>query len=54
MIGSLLFGISDNLLAFLKFNHFHTDIGRMMIMLTYYASQYFIMHGSLHHSNLQH
>jgi len=26
----------------------------MVIMLTYYLGQYLIMHGSLHHSNLQH
>jgi hypothetical protein len=54
LVGSLLFGVSDNILGFLKFNHYKTDIGRMLIMLTYYASQYIIMHGSLHHSNLQH
>ena len=54
IVGSLLFGISDNLLGFLKFNHIKTDFGRMIIMLTYYTAQYLIMHGSLHHSNLQH
>lgn len=54
IVGSLLFAISDNLLGFLKFNEIKTDIGRMIIMLTYYAGQYLIMHGSLHHSNLQH
>ena len=52
--GSLLFALSDNLLGFLKLNEIKTDVGRMMIMLTYYAGQYLIMHGSLHHSNLQH
>ncbi len=26
-IGALLFGLSDHLLAFLKFNHYHTDVG---------------------------
>ena len=52
--GSLLFALSDNLLGFLKFNQIKTDFGRMIIMFTYYAGQYLIMHGSLHHSNLQH
>lgn len=54
LVGSLLFGISDSLLGFLKFNHIHTSLGRAVIMLTYYSAQYLIMHGSLHHSNLQH
>ena len=53
-VGGLLFVISDNLLGFLKFNHIKTDIGKMFIMLTYYSAQFIIMHGSLHHSNLQH
>jgi hypothetical protein len=53
MIGVGLFAISDNLLAFLKFNAIKTDLGRFFIMLTYYSSQYFIMHGALHQSNLQ-
>ena len=48
-----LFAVSDNLLAFLKFNGIKTDSGRFLIMLTYYGSQYFIMHGALHQSNLQ-
>lgn len=53
MIGVGLFAVSDSLLAFLKFNAINTDLGRLMIMLTYYGSQYFIMHGALHQSNLQ-
>lgn len=48
----LLFTISDNLLGFLKFNQIKTDLGRAIIMLTYYAAQYFLMHGALHQSNL--
>lgn len=44
--------ISDNLLAFLKFNEIKTDEGRAIIMLTYYGAQYFIMHGALHQRNL--
>ena len=53
IIGVVLFSVSDNLLAFLKFNHYKTDLGRFAIMLTYYGAQYFIMHGALHQSNLQ-
>jgi hypothetical protein len=54
LLGAILFGISDNLLGFLKFNQMQSDLGRTVIMFTYYAAQYFIMHGSLHQSNLQH
>lgn len=53
LIGVVLFAISDNILAFLKFNGIPSDLGRGVIMLTYYGAQYFIMHGSLHQSNLQ-
>ena len=53
LIGVVLFAVSDNLLAFLKFNAFKTDLGRAVIMFTYYGGQYFIMHGALHQSNLQ-
>lgn len=53
IIGIGLFAISDNLLGFLKFNEIKTDVGRAVIMFTYYGAQYFIMHGALHQSNLQ-
>ena len=43
--GALLFGFSDHLLAFLKFNHYHTDVGEAMIMVTYYVAQYLIITG---------
>ena len=49
----VLFSVSDNMLAFLKFNAIKTDLGRSIIMLTYYSAQYFIMHGALHQSNLK-
>lgn len=52
LIGVLLFTISDNLLGFLKFNAIKTDLGRMVIMFTYYGGQYFLMHGALHQSDL--
>jgi hypothetical protein len=52
LIGIILFSLSDNLLGFLKFNHIKTDVGRSVIMITYYGAQYFIMHGALHQSNL--
>lgn len=54
MIGVILFAVSDNVFGYLKFNQIKTDIGRAFVMLTYYSAQYFIMHGSLHQSNLQH
>ena len=44
-IGALLFGLSDHLLAFLKFNHYHTDIGEGIILSTYYLAQYLIVTG---------
>ena len=52
LIGAALFTISDNLLGFLKFNAIRTDLGRSIIMITYYGAQYFFMHGGLHQSNL--
>lgn len=51
--GSILFGLSDNLLGMLKFNGIKSSLGRGMIMLLYYAAQYLLMHGAMHHSNLQ-
>lgn len=48
-IGAFLFGISDNLLALLKFNGIATDWGRGMIMLTYFSGQYLITHGTISH-----
>ena len=53
LIGSLLFGISDNLLAMLKFNGVASNLGRTVVMFTYYFGQYFIMHGSINHSTLK-
>lgn len=52
VIGAALFTISDNLLGHLKFNAIKTDLGRSIIMITYYSAQYFFMHGGLHQSNL--
>lgn len=51
--GALLFGLSDNLLAMLKFNGVNTNFGRAVVMLFYYSGQYLLMHGAMHHSNLQ-
>lgn len=47
IFGVVLFGISDNLLAFLKFNDISSDIGRVLVMVTYYGSQYLITYGNL-------
>lgn len=52
--GAILFGLSDNLLALLKFNQISSNLGRGIIMLFYYSGQYLLMHGAMHHSNLQH
>lgn len=52
--GSILFGLSDNLLASLKFNGIQSSFGRGMVMLFYFSGQYLLMHGAMHHSNLQH
>lgn len=52
--GAILFGLSDNLLAMLKFNKYSTNLGRAVVMLFYYSGQYLLMHGAMHHSNLQH
>jgi uncharacterized membrane protein YhhN len=53
LAGAILFGLSDNLLALLKFNKISTNFGRGMVMLFYYSGQYLLMHGAMHHSNLQ-
>lgn len=39
LIGSLLFGVSDNTLAYLKFNDISSHVGAGFIMATYYAAQ---------------
>jgi uncharacterized membrane protein YhhN len=53
LYGVLLFAISDNILGFLKFNHIRTDVGRCVIMLTYYGAQFFIMKGAIAHHRLE-
>ena len=52
-VGAVLFGLSDNLLGYLKFNNIPSDLGRAGVMLLYYSGQYLLMHGAMHHSNLQ-
>ena len=49
----MLFGLSDNLLGYLKFNGISSNLGRCGVMVLYYSAQYFLMHGAMHHSNLQ-
>jgi len=55
-IGSLLFGISNAILVFFKFRFTKFNDGdninvvaMVVIVLSYYAAQYLIMHGSLYH-----
>lgn len=52
-VGAVSFGISDNILGFLKFNGISSHLGRALVMLFYYAAQFLLMHGAMHHSNLQ-
>ena len=43
--GAILFGVSDNLIAVLKFHNLENNIGDGLIMLTYYSSQLLILRG---------
>lgn len=45
LLGALFFGISDNTLAFLKFNHIESELGSAFIMLTYYSAQCLLFEG---------
>lgn len=45
IVGALLFEISDNTLAAVKFNGVETPLNSVFIMLTYYSAQFFIMIG---------
>jgi uncharacterized membrane protein YhhN len=45
LIGALLFGISDNTLAYFKFNGIHSEVAAAFIMGTYYTSQCLISEG---------
>jgi uncharacterized membrane protein YhhN len=49
LIGALLFGISDSFLSRHRFIEHNHDNSPFLVILTYYASQYLIMHGSLIH-----
>ena len=51
--GAFLFSCSDTILANLKFNGIQTDLGRAIIMITYYLAQYCLMYGSIAHDNLE-
>ena len=52
-IGAFLFLLSFNLGGYMKFQGIHSHFGKGIVMLAYYSGQYLIMHGALHHSNLQ-
>jgi uncharacterized membrane protein YhhN len=47
VLGALLFAISDNILAYFKFNNIKSIWGQVAVMITYYFGQYFIMHGMI-------
>lgn len=39
LIGAMMFGISDNTLAYFKFNHIHSDAAAAFVMTAYYTAQ---------------
>jgi uncharacterized membrane protein YhhN len=39
LFGSILFGVSDNTLAFFKFNNIQSEAAAAFIMATYYTAQ---------------
>lgn len=39
LIGAMMFGISDNTLAYFKFNKIHSDLAAGFVMTTYYIAQ---------------
>lgn len=45
LFGSLMFGVSDNTLAYFKFNHIHSEAAAAFIMATYYTAQCLISEG---------
>ena len=44
LIGAILFGISDNILAYYKFNNIANRYSNSVVMITYYASQFLLSH----------
>lgn len=47
LFGAALFGISDNVLGMIEFNHIDSPTGYVVIMTTYYASQYLLCYGNI-------
>jgi hypothetical protein len=45
LIGALLFGVSDNTLAYFKFNEIKSQSASAFIMATYYTAQCLISEG---------
>lgn len=43
--GALCFGVSDNTLAYFKFNHIHSEAAAALVMATYYTAQCLIGEG---------
>jgi hypothetical protein len=42
LLGAILFGISDNILGYFKFNNIANAYSQVAVMITYYASQYLL------------
>ena len=53
LVGSFLLGISSHMYGYININGIVSPFGKGITMLAEYGGQYLIMHGSLHHSNLQ-
>ena len=52
-LGSLLLWMGNFLLLYIEYYRNSWHFGRGIMMLSSYAGHYLLMHGSLHHSNLQ-
>jgi ABC-type Fe3+-siderophore transport system permease subunit len=39
LFGAMMFGVSDNTLAYFKFNHIKSDMAAAFVMTTYYTAQ---------------
>lgn len=53
LLGTILLGISHSSSGYIKFKEISSSFGKGISMLLYYSGQYILMHGAIHHSNLQ-
>ena len=52
-VGAFLLTFSNHLLIMMKFSKLESQMGHAATMLMYFSAQYLLMHGAMHHSNLQ-